>query len=153
MKLLDISQVVAASGTPASTLRYYETLRLIAPAGRHGLRRQYAPDVLQRLALIALGQSAGLSLDEIADMFGRDATREIPREYLHQRADALDRKARGMIALATMMRHVADCPAPSHMECPTFLRLLRLGSAHRSRARKRQVPGSLKTPPPHKDRP
>ncbi|MBO9455710.1 helix-turn-helix domain-containing protein [Paracoccus sp. R12_1] len=141
MKLLDISEVVEASGAPASTLRYYETLRLIAPVGRHGLRRQYEPDVLQRLALINMGQSAGLSLGEISDMFGPNATPEIPREDLHQRANALDSEARRMIALATMMRHVADCPAPSHMECPTFLRLLRIGVAHRSRACKRPVPG------------
>ncbi|SIS90473.1 helix-turn-helix domain-containing protein [Paracoccus saliphilus] len=139
MKLLDISDVVEASGTPASTLRYYESLRLIAPAGRHGLRRQYEPEVLQRLALIGMGRSAGLSLGEISELFGRNATPEIPREDLHQRANALDSKAREMIALATMMRHVADCPAPSHMECPTFLKLLRIGSAHRSRARKRQA--------------
>lgn len=142
MKLLDISEVVAASGLPASTLRYYETLRLIGSAGRHGLRRQYEPEVIQRLALIGMGRSAGLSLEEIAGLFGRRATPEIPREDLHRRAEALDSAARGMMALARMMRHVAECPAPSHLECPSFLKLLRVGSAHRARARRQQKPQS-----------
>ncbi|MDP3340706.1 helix-turn-helix domain-containing protein [Frigidibacter sp.] len=138
MKLLDISEVVASSGLPASTLRYYESLRLITSAGRHGLRRQYEPEVIQRLALIDMGRAAGLSLGEIGALFGRKATPDIPREDLHQRALALDSEARGMMALATMMRHVADCPAASHMECPSFLKLLRVGSAHRARVRVRK---------------
>ena len=133
MKLLDISDVVEASGIPASALRYYESLRLIVPAGRHGLRRQYEPEVLQKLALIAMGRSAGLSLDEISKMLCGNATLDIPRENLRQRANALDNKAREMNALATMMRHVADCPAPSHLKCPTFLKLLRINTARRSR--------------------
>ena len=139
MKLLDISDVVAASGLPASTLRYYESLRLIASAGRHGLRRLYEPEVIQRLALIDMGRAAGLPLAEIAELFGRKATPDIRREDLHRRALALDSEARGMMALATMMRHVADCPAPSHLECPSFLKLLRVGSAHRARARRRNA--------------
>ncbi|RMC34725.1 helix-turn-helix domain-containing protein [Paracoccus alkanivorans] len=139
MKLLDIAEVVNASGVPASTLRYYEELRLIASAGRHGLRRQYEPDVIQRLALIDMARSAGFSLSEIAAMFGRDDRPDIPREELHHRADALEHKAREMVVLATMMRHVADCPAPSHMECPSFRKLLRAGVAHQSRARRRRT--------------
>jgi hypothetical protein len=30
-----------------------------------------------------------------------------------------------------MLRHVADCPAPSHMECPTFRRLVEDAGQHR----------------------
>lgn len=134
MKLLDIGTVVAASGTPASTLRYYEELRLITSVGRHGLRRQYDADVLQRLALITLGKSAGFSLDEIAAMLGKDGKPDIPRQELLDRAEALERKSRDMAALAVMTRHVANCPAPSHLECPSFQKLLRASTKRRSGA-------------------
>lgn len=136
MKFLDIAEVASASGLPASTLRYYEEQRLIASVGRRGLRRQYEPEVLQRLALINMARSAGFSLDEIVPVFGRNNELKIPREELHLRADALEYKAREMVALASLMRHVADCPAPSHLECPSFQKLLRIGTKHQSRARK-----------------
>ena len=56
---IDIADVARRSGLTASTLRYYEAQGLIAAAGRHGLRRQYQPEVLQQLALITLGRTAG----------------------------------------------------------------------------------------------
>lgn len=60
--------MVRRSGVSASTLRFYEEKRLIASTGRRGLHRLFDPGVLDRLALIALGQAAGFSLDEIALM-------------------------------------------------------------------------------------
>ncbi|HEY9216442.1 MAG TPA: MerR family transcriptional regulator, partial [Phenylobacterium sp.] len=66
---LDIADVCKRAGLPASTLRFYEAKGLIAPVGRHGLRRLYDEAVLERLALIALGRLAGFTLDEIGEMF------------------------------------------------------------------------------------
>ena len=66
MRNLDIGEVAERSGVPASALRFYEEKRLIASVGRRGLRRLFDAHVLERLALIALGRSAGFSLDEIA---------------------------------------------------------------------------------------
>ena len=57
-----IAEVAQRSGIPASTLRFYEQKGLIAPIGRHGLRRLFDPNVLDRLALISLGRAAGFSL-------------------------------------------------------------------------------------------
>jgi len=124
MKFLDIGEVAATSGVAPSALRYYEEVGLIASVSRHGLRRQFPPEVLLQLKLIAMGRSAGFSLDEIAGMFGRNGMPELPRDVLHQKADDLDRQIRELTALSDMLRHVADCPAPSHMECPTFRRLV-----------------------------
>ena len=70
MRDLDIGEVAKRAGIPASTLRFYEEKGLVASVGRRGLRRQYDPEVLERLALIALGRSAGFSLEEIARMTG-----------------------------------------------------------------------------------
>ena len=63
MRELDIGQVSQRAGLPVSTLRLYEEKGLIAPIGRRGLRRQFDAGVLQRLALIAPGRTAGFSLD------------------------------------------------------------------------------------------
>lgn len=122
--MLDIAEVARQSGVPASTLRYYEERGLVASVGRAGLRRLFKDDILQRLALIALGRAAGLSLDDIARMFSPEGTPEIDRELLARKADELDARIRQLTAMRDGLRHAAACKAPSHMACPTFQRLL-----------------------------
>lgn len=129
MRDLDIAEVAARAGVPASTLRYYEEKGLIASIGRRGLRRLFDPGVLQRLALIALARSAQFSLDEIARMFGPDGRVRIDRKMLAAKAERLDEMIRELRAVRDSLRHAAICPAPSHMECPTFQRLLRQAAA------------------------
>lgn len=129
MRELDIAEVAAQAGVPASTLRYYEERGLIASIGRRGLRRLFAASVLDRLALIALGRSAGFSLEEIARMFAPDGQPQIDRQLLATKADELDATIRKLSVMRDGLRHAAVCPAPSHMECPTFRRLMGLAAA------------------------
>lgn len=125
MKFLDIAEVARRSGMAASKLRFYEEKGLIASVGRRGLKRLFDPGVLERLSLIALARTAGFSLDEIGGMFGEDDRPRLDRVQLSAKADDLDRTVRRLSALRDGLRHAAACPAPSHMECPTFQRLLR----------------------------
>ena len=126
---LDISEVARRTGVPASTLRYYEEKGLIASVGRRGLKRMFEPDVTERLALVALGRAAGFSLDEIAQMFGSDGQAQIDREKLSAKADELDQRISELSAMRDGLRHAAACPAPSHMECPTFRRIVRAAAS------------------------
>lgn len=128
---MDIAEVARRSGTPASTLRFYEEKGLIQSIGRRGLRRLFEPGVMQQLALVALGRAAGFSLEEIAAMFSPDGKPRIRRDQLTAKADDLDRMIRKLTAMRDGLRHAAVCPAPSHMECPTFRRMLRLAGAGR----------------------
>lgn len=126
---MDIAQVAKRSGLPASTLRYYEEKGLIASIGRQGLRRDFAPAVLDQLALVALGRAAGFSLDEIRTMFSPEGKPSIDRGMLAAKADEIDGVVRRLEAMSSGLRHAAVCPAPSHAQCPTFQRLLRAASA------------------------
>lgn len=121
---LDINEVSRRSGVPASALRFYEEKGLIASVGRRGLRRLFDPKVLQRLALISLGRAAGFSLEEMASMFAPDGKPRIDRKVLAAKADELDARIRELAAMRDGLRHAQNCRAPSHMECPTFRRLL-----------------------------
>ncbi|MEU1572740.1 helix-turn-helix domain-containing protein [Streptomyces collinus] len=138
---LDIAEVAHRAGVPASTLRFYEEKGLIASTGRRGLRRQYDPGVLERLALIALGRTAGFSLDEIAQMFAPDGQPRIDRRMLSAKADELDRRIRELGALRDSLRHAAACPAPSHLECDTFRRLIDAAASGGVAPPGRRVPG------------
>lgn len=157
---MDIAEVAKRSGVPASTLRFYEEKGLIASVGRRGLRRLFDPGILERLALIALGRSAGFSLGEIVRMFAPDGRPQIDRDVLAAKAEELDRTIRKLSAMRDGLRHAAVCPAPSHMECPTFRRLLRgaasgaIGEPRKKMpSRKRQPDIPLKADGPARPRP
>lgn len=126
---LDISEVSKRTGLPSSALRFYEEKGLIASIGRRGLRRVFDPGVLERLALIGLGRAAGLSLDEIGSMFAADGKPHIDRPMLIAKADHLDKTIRQLSAMRDGLRHAAVCSAPSHLECPTFRRLLKAAAS------------------------
>ena len=139
MPALDITEVARRSGVPASTLRFYEEKKLISSIGRRGLRRLFDPRVVERLAFIALGRASGFSLDEMAHMLGPDGRPRIDRQLLAAKADELDRTIRELSAMRDGLRHAVACRAPSHMECPTFQRLLRAAASGAIGARKKKA--------------
>ena len=126
---MDITEVARRSGVRASTLRFYEEKGLIASIGRRGLHRVFDPGILERLALIVLGRSAGFALDEIALMFAADGRPRINRRMLAAKAEELDRTIRKLTEMRDGLRHAAACRAPSHMACPTFLRILQAAAS------------------------
>lgn len=128
MDALDISEVAKRSGIAASALRYYEERGLISSVGRRGLRRVFPASVLDTLALVSLGRSAGFTLDEIARMFAPGQRVRIDRRLLTDKVDELDRTIRKLVAMRDGLRHAAECRAPSHMECPKFKRLLSIAA-------------------------
>jgi len=122
---MDISEVARRTGLPASTLRFYENKGLIAAVSAAGERRRFAPGVLDQLALIALGQEGGLSLDEIQAMLTPDGAPQVDRQLLLDKADSIDATIKRLRAMSQGLRHAAVCPAPNHAQCPTFQRLLK----------------------------
>ena len=144
---MDITDVSRRTGLPASTLRFYEERGLITSIGRIGLRRLFDPGILERLALIALGRAAGFSLDEIAAMFAAGRRPRIDRQLLAAKADELDATIRRLGAMRDGLRHAAACSAPSHMECPTFRRLVRAAASGALGARIESPPRAPKPSP------
>lgn len=126
---MDIAEVARRTGVRASTLRYYEEKGLVQSVGQPGERRRFAPGVLDQLALIALGQSAGFSLDDIRSMFLPGGEPSIDRQLLSGKADELDGMVRRLKAMSRGLRHAAACPAESHAQCPSFQQLLKAAAA------------------------
>ena len=64
-----ISDVAARSGFSATTLRYYEQIGLVSPAGRTASGyRLYDERAVERLAFVARAKALGLGLDEIVEL-------------------------------------------------------------------------------------
>lgn len=123
---MDIADVAKRTGVPASTLRYYEKKGLLKSLAGHGQRRQFAADVADRLALIALGQAAGFSLDEVGMML---VDLQVDRQKLLAKANELDARIKRLQAMSKGLRHAAQCPEEDHLACPKFQRLMKLSAA------------------------
>ena len=126
--IMDISQGAKQSGIPASTLRFYEKKYLIRSVGRHGIRRVFSKDILERLAWIALGRVAGFSLDEISGILGSEKTLNVDRDLLLNKASELDETIQKLSAMRDGLQLAATYTAPSHLECPRFWRLMNLAA-------------------------
>ena len=76
-RLLRIQEVAADTGLTPRTIRYYEELGLLAPAGRsEGAYRLYDAEDLERLRFIrGLRDDAGFSLAEIGQLLEDEAAR------------------------------------------------------------------------------
>jgi DNA-binding transcriptional MerR regulator len=135
---MDIGEVARRTGLRASALRYYESRGLLRADARVGARRQFSDDVLDRLALIALGRAAGLSLEEIGRMLAPDGTLRVDRAVLRARASEFDLQIRRLTAMRDGLLHAANCRAENHLACPTFQRLRR-EAADRARLRRREA--------------
>ena len=134
--MLDISELSNVSGFPASKLRYYEEVGLIRSAGRRGLKRLYEDEVKIRVSLIALAQTAGFSLLEIKQMIGAEGRPDFDRAALAEKADAIDIKIRELTALRNGLRHINNCTAANHLDCPRFQRIMHVALTRNGQRRK-----------------
>ncbi|WP_123728115.1 helix-turn-helix domain-containing protein [Pseudomonas protegens] len=125
---MDITEVVKRTGIAAHTLRFYEKKGLITSVSPPGARRQFASAVVEQLAVIALGQAGGLSLDEIQAMLSPNGQANVDRAVLLAKADEIDASVKQLQAMSRGLRHAAACPAPSHAQCPNFRRLLKIAA-------------------------
>ena len=137
---MDITEVVKRTGIPAHTLRFYEKKGLIASVSPRGARRQFSSAVVEQLAVIALGQAGGLSLDEIHAMLSPSGKAVVDRDVLLAKADEIDATVKQLQAMSRGLRHAAACPAPSHAECPRFHRLLKAAAAGAFKRGKHSAP-------------
>lgn len=125
-RLLDIGEVAALSGMPASTLRYYERGGIVASVARKGLRRQYLPEVLETLAVVALCRRTGFNLSEIKELLATGGRPPV-RALAAQKRDQLREQARRLTLLADLIDHFVDCPSANAFECEHLQHVLRQG--------------------------
>jgi DNA-binding transcriptional MerR regulator len=66
---LSISALARQAQVPVSTVRYYERIGLVRPAGRtDGNYRYYTQDALERLRFVRAARSAGFTVGDVATL-------------------------------------------------------------------------------------
>ncbi len=121
---LDIGEVVARTGIPTTTLHVWERQGLIAPVGRAGLRRQYDPSVIDRIAMVVLGQRSGFSLAELAQLLSPDEFAATGKQALADKLTELRARRRQLDLAITGLEHALACPHAVPTDCPTFCGML-----------------------------
>ena len=109
---LRIGELAAECGLRAKTIRYYESIGLLTPAGRTDAGyRYYTPRHAQRLAFIRRAQSLGLSLAAIADILAARDAGGAPCGRVRALAEAkvaeIDRQLAGLQALRRELTSLA----------------------------------------------
>jgi DNA-binding transcriptional MerR regulator len=117
---LDIAEVAERTGLAASALRFYEQRGLIASTGRNGLRRTFAPAVLDRITLISCAQAAGFTLAQIARFLVATPDDTLLREQMANKAVQLDEEIARLARMRDSLKHAATCTHAPLVECPEF---------------------------------
>lgn len=116
---IDIGEVISRSGVPASTLHVWEDKGLISPVARRGLRRQYDPEVLTRIAIIVICQRSQFSLAEIAEILCPNAFRD-GKGLLVDKLDELKEQRAVLDQAISGIEHAIGCDHPAAIDCPGF---------------------------------
>ena len=112
-RLLRIQEVAASTGLTPRSIRYYEELGLVRPAGRsQGDYRLYDASDLERLGFIReLRDDAGFSLAEIGLLLEDEEARIRDRERFRTTGEPAERRAILRDLIARMDRQVATLEA------------------------------------------
>lgn len=108
-----IGEVARRSGVSTKTLRYYEDIGVLDPAGRSTSGyRHYDDDVLERLAFIRSSQALGLTLGEIRSIVAMRDKGETPcghvLDLLQARVTDIEHTIRDLRALRDELHHLVD---------------------------------------------
>ncbi|MCR4514659.1 heavy metal-responsive transcriptional regulator [Aeromicrobium sp. 50.2.37] len=108
-----IGELANTTGTTPKTLRFYEDVGLLTPAGRTAAGyRTFTADAVDRLNFIRRGRSAGLTLAQIREVLelrdaGATPCRHV-KDLLDARLTDLDRQIAELQALRETVAHLHE---------------------------------------------
>jgi MerR family mercuric resistance operon transcriptional regulator len=116
-----IAGLARAGGVGVETVRYYQRRGLLETPDRGEGVRRYDEEAVRRLRFIRSAQTAGFTLEQIAELLALDAGEDRPRarELARERIADLDRKIEEMqAARAGLSKLLHACSAGDKGPCP-----------------------------------
>ena len=124
MNHTSIGSVAEAAGIPPKTIRYYESIGLVAPAGRRANGyRSYSETEIRTLTFIKRARSLGFSVDEVRELLDlwRNKSRKSStvKAVIAKHVEALDRKIGELQSMRAALAHlVKRCHGDARPDCP-----------------------------------
>ncbi len=141
---LDIGRCARTTGVPAKTIRYYESIGLLAPPRRaqNGYRLYGEPEI-ETLRFVRRARDLGFSLDEIAKLLAlwRDKNRASAdvKAMALEHARALDERIEKLKAVRTTILALAErCHGDRRPDCPILADIASGAERKSPRAKKRK---------------
>lgn len=124
-KLISIGELASRAGLVTSAVRYYEEQGLISSTRNAGQQRQFAREVLRRIAFIRAAQTAGLSLNEIKVALATLPEQRTPTKQDWQRLSSawqanLQQRIDNLIALRDQLTSCIGCGCLSLKSCALY---------------------------------
>ena len=109
---MTIGELSSKTGVPASTIRYWERIKVLPmPArvnGQHAGQRRYLDDSIHRLAVLRLAQACGFRLDEMRHLLHGFLSGTRPPRRWQELAQKKQQEIDSRIAQLKAMRRVVD---------------------------------------------
>lgn len=120
---MNISEVAAASGLPAKTIRYYEDIDLVRPARSANGYRAFSERDAHKLAFLGRARSLGFSIEECRTLLSlyedRDRASADVKRVATEHLDRIARKLAELQAMqATLETLVTQCHGDGRADCP-----------------------------------
>jgi MerR family copper efflux transcriptional regulator len=126
---MNIGQVAAASGVPAKTIRYYESIGLVPePERQDNGYRSYGERAVEELRFIKRARGLGFPLDEVESLLAlwRDkhrASAEV-KALAQRQIAAIDAKLAELVSMRDVLQDlVSCCHGDDRPDCPILDRL------------------------------
>lgn len=122
MELLTVGEIAKRSGLPVSTIHFWESRGLIRSTRSNGNQRRFARPELRRIAVIKIGQRAGIPLSEIRDVLNTlPADRAVSARswaaLSHRWKRSLDNRIARLTALRDQLGQCIGCGCLSLDKC------------------------------------
>jgi DNA-binding transcriptional MerR regulator len=113
---MQIGDLVRASGVPAKTIRYYESIGLLpSPERATNNYRRYHPTDVERLRFIASARNLGVGLGDIAEILAARDQGSAPCDrvlgVLAERLSQIDRHLADLLALRADLQQIQTAGA------------------------------------------
>jgi len=109
------------TGVPASTIRYWERIKVLPLLARVSGQRRYRDDSIHRLAVLRLAQACGFRLDEMRHLLHGFLSGTRPPRRWQELAQKKQKEIDSRIAQLKAMRRVVDrvlrCECAELAEC------------------------------------
>ena len=121
---MNIGTVSRATGLPAKTIRYYESIGLVAPAERSaGNYRRYGDSELMALRFVERARRLGFTLKEVSELLAlwRDKSRQSAevRALAQAQIRRLDARLRELRSMRRTLEHLVErCRGDERPDCP-----------------------------------
>lgn len=120
---MNIKDVAERTGLPPKTIRYYEDIKLVAPARSANGYRDFSASDVHKLAFLGRARALGFSIEDCRALMHlyEDETRESAevKEIAEQHLVEVERKIAELGEMRDTLRHlVRTCAGDDRPDCP-----------------------------------